>query len=125
MINKPQDIYSKHKHENPSIRASYIARMTDYTANHVGKILKANHCEPPPPVPEAGHAVQAERGAASNPKWFERAVEAYPVGLIAALDLLLEGETPRRPSTDLLNPLRVCLTTDREMQANTFVHDLN
>ena len=94
---------------NPSIKTSEIAQMADCSADHVRKILKAHQAN--------AHEPQ---------KWFERAVEADPAGLRATLEqVLLEGEKPRLPSTNLLNPLRVHLTTDRELEAKTFDCDLN
>ena len=75
------------KRENPSMTATEIAKIADCFPDYVRKVLndkvakrpkpvKANLREaalPALPVPEAGHG-QAEPGAASNPKWFQRAV---------------------------------------------------
>ena len=98
------------KRENPSMTATEIAKIADCSPDYVRKVLndkvakrpkpvKANLHEaalPALPFPEAGHgahwhSAQAEPGAASNPKWFQRAVaEADSAALIAGLDPLLE-----------------------------------
>ncbi len=112
---RPQEIHYR-LHENPLIKASEIAQRADGTASHLRKILKAHQAterNTPPQGPEAGDGVPAGRGAAPNKKWFERAVEADPAGLRAALEqVLLEG-TNLLTSTNLLNPSRVCPITDR------------
>lgn len=132
------------KRENPSMTAREIAKIADCFPDYVRKVLndkvakrpkpvKANLREaalPALPVPEAGHGAQAEPGAASNPKWFQRAVaEADSAALIAGLDPLLErlrrGEKSPKLSTDLRDPSRVRVITDQELKENTFPHDLN
>jgi hypothetical protein len=132
------------KRENPSMKATEIAKIADCCPDYVRKVLnnkvaklpkpvKANLHEaalPALPVPEAGHGAQAEPGAASNPKWFQRAVaEADSAALIAGLDPLLErlrrGEKSPKLSTDLRDPSRVRVITDQELKENTFPHDLN
>ena len=131
------------KRENPSMPATEIAKIADCSPNYVRnvlndkvakrhKLVKANLHEaalPALPVPEAGHGAQAEPGAASNPKWFQRAVaEADSAALIAGLDPLLErlrrGEKSPKLSTDLRDPSRVRVITDQELKENTFPHDL-
>jgi len=123
------------KRENPSMKATEIAKIADCGPGYVRKVLKdvkANLHEaalPALPVPEAGHGAQVEPGAASNPKWFQRAVaEADSAALIAGLDPLLErlrrGEKSPKLSTDLRDPLRVRVITDQELKDNTFPHDL-
>ena len=93
------------KRENPSMKATEIAKIADCGPGYVRKVLKDKVAQRPEPVktilheaalpalpvPEAGHGAQAEPGAASNPKWFQRAVaEADSAALIAGLDPLLE-----------------------------------
>ena len=131
------------KRENPSMTATEIAKIADCSPDYVRKVLndkvaerpkpvKANLHEaalPALPVPEAGHGAQVEPGAASNPKWFQRAVaEADSAALIAGLDPLLErlrrGEKSPKLSTDLSDPSRVRVITDQELKDNTFPHDL-
>ena len=106
------------RRENPSMKAREIAQRAKCTADHVRKILKAHQAterEPPPEGPEAG----------DGQKWFERAVEANFAGLRSALEqVLLEGRN-QPTSTNLMNPSLVRPITDRELEANTFYHDLN
>ena len=85
------------KRENPSMKATEIAKIADCGPDHVRKVLKDKVAE------------RAEPGAASNPKWFQRAVaEADSAALIAGLDPLLESlrRGVKRPtlSTDLRDP---------------------
>ena len=105
------------KRENPSMKATEIAKIADCGPDHVRKVLKDKVAE------------RAEPGAASNPKWFQRAVaEADSAALIAGLDPLLErlrrGEKSPKLSTDLRDPSRVRVITDQELKDNTFPHDL-
>ena len=130
------------KRANPSLKASDIARIAACEPRYVRQVLndllvkpvKANLREPAPPGPsvtEAGHAAQAEPGAASNLKWFQRAVAdpAALISLIAGLDPLLErlrrGEKFPKLSTNLADPSRVRNITALELKANTFRYDLN
>ena len=123
------------KRGNPSLKPTEIARIADCTAAHVRSVLrdqakpvKANVPEPAPlgpPVPEAGHGAQAEHGAASNPKWFERAVAESLPGLDPLLESLRRGVKPPTLSTDLRNPSRVRVISDKELKQNTFPYDLN
>ena len=123
------------KRENPSLMPSEIARIADCSAQYVGKILrdqakpvKANVPEPAPlghPIPEAGHGAQAEPGAASNPKWFERAVADSLPGLDPLLESLRRGVKPPTLSTDLRDPSRVRVISDKELKQNTIPYDLN
>ena len=127
------------KRANPSLKASDIARIAACEPRYVRQVLndllvkpvKANLREPAPPGPsgtEADHGAQAEPGAASNPKWFQRAV-ANSAALIAGLDPLLErlrrGETSPTLSTDLHRKSRIRNITAKELKANTFLYDLN
>ena len=106
------------KRENPSMKAKEIARIADCKPYYVRKVLndqvakrpkpvKANlrkPAPPGPPVPEAGHGAQAEPGAASNPKWFERSVANSLPGLDPLLERLRRGEESPELRTDLLDP---------------------
>ena len=130
------------KRANPNMKASEIARIEGCQPGYVRRVLndllvkpvKANLRKPAPPGPsvtEAGHAAQAEPGAASNLKWFQRAVAdpAALISLIAGLDPLLErlrrGEKFPKLSTNLADPSRVRNITALELKANTFRYDLN
>ena len=106
------------KRANPNMKASEIAKIADCGPDHVRKVLKDKVAE------------RAEPGAASNPKWFQRAVaEADSAALIAGLDPLLDrlrrGEQSPVLSTNLRDPSRVRDITDKELEANTFPHNLN
>ena len=129
------------KREKPFIKAKELAMLAGCSSDYVRKVLndkvakrprpvKAKLREialPALPVPEAGHGPQAEPGAASNLKWFQRAVADAEV--IAGLDPLLErlrrGEESPMLSTDLRDPSRVRDITDKELKEHTFPHDLN
>ena len=130
------------KRANPNMKASEIARIEGCQPGYVRRVLndllvkpvKANLRKPAPPGPsvtEAGHAAQAEPGAASNLKWFQRAVAdpAALISLIAGLDPLLErlrrGEKFPKLSTNLADPSRVRNITALELKSNTFRYDLN
>ena len=121
------------------MKAKEIARIADCKPDYVRKVLndqvakrpkpvKANlrkPAPPGPPVPEAGHGAQAEPGAASNPKWFERAVADSLPGLDPLLERLRRGEESPELRTALLDPSRVRVITHRELKQNTNPHDLN
>ena len=133
------------KRENPSMPATEIAKIADCSPNYVRNVLndkvakrprpvKANLREialPALPVPEAGHGAQAEPaaqpGAASNLKWYQRAVADAELiaGLDPLLDRLRRGEQSPVLSTNLRDPSRVRDITDKELEANTFPHNLN
>ena len=133
------------KRENPDIKASQLAMLASCSQDYVRKVLndkvakrprpvKANLREialPALPVPEAGHGAQAEPaaqpGAASNLKWYQRAVADAELiaGLDPLLDRLRRGEQSPVLSTNLRDPSRVRDITDKELEANTFPHNLN
>ena len=123
------------KRNNPLLKPIDIAGIADCSASYVRSILrdqakpvKAYVPEPSPlspPVPEAGHGAQAEHGAASNPKWFERAVADSLPGLDPLLESLRRGVKPPTLSTDLRDPLRVRVISNKELKQNTFPYDLN
>ena len=133
------------KRENSDIKASQLAMLASCSQDYVRKVLndkvakrprpvKANLREialPALPVPEAGHGAQAEPaaqpGAASNLKWYQRAVADAELiaGLDPLLDRLRRGEQSPVLSTNLRDPSRVRDITDKELEANTFPHNLN
>ena len=123
------------KRKNPSLTPKKIAGIVECTADYVRKILrdqakpvKANVPEPDPlghPVPEAGHGAQAKPGAASNPKWFERAVADSLPGLDPLLESLRRGVKRPTLSTDLRDPSQFRVISNEELRENTFPNDLN
>ncbi len=67
----------------------------------------------------AGSRLMVRKGYWDRSCWFESlraALEGNPGN---------ERTEPRRRSTNLLNPSRVCPITQRELQANTFPYNLN